>query len=437
MAILSLTDNDKAPDLLCDNCEDADSPVEKRCETCLSFLCAPCAESHQRSRDTKDHVLLLKAELKDSEPSEYARPVKCSEHNELVKFYCDLCKKTTCMSCTVLDHKDHKQLSLEESASKAKEEMKELVEKVEERVEAISTGIKRAETKCQEITAREEACKSQIETFFALLHKEIDAEKLNILTSFTRATELQKEKVETSKKVLELALSTCENGVNFTRNTLKNSNDVQLLDTKPTITSYLGNLKNVQDDIPLDEGNPIRFLKKGSIRQLCQEITAGVCSVEEVIVCAKKCEAKLTNPIVKVGKKSLIMITCKDRDGRIISSGCGNDQIEPIFTNLTVKDIELSEKQDGTHEISFVPTELGTLQFSAKINGSTATGCSLTADVKWELSDAYGSGYLQFNREIVDSMSGEGDVGQYCFRLGDTPMTSGMSCLLYHDCHSA
>ena len=372
LTTLSLTDNDKAPDLLCDNCEDEDNPVEKRCQTCLHFLCAPCAESHQRSCDTKDHVLLVKDDLKSSAPSENARPVKCGDHNELVKFYCDFCKKTTCMSCTVLDHKDHKQLSLEESASKAKEEVMVLVEQVEKRVETLSTEIERAVTKSQEITEREEACKSQIETFFALLQKEIDTKKQNMLLSVTSATELQREKVEASKKLLELALSTCENGVNFARNTLKNSNKVQLLDTKPTITWYLGNLRNVQDDIAIHEGNPVRFLKRISITQLCEQLTTGVCSVEEVIVCAEKCKAKITDPIVKVDKRSLIIITCKDKDGRIICSGCGKDRIEPIFKNVTVKDVEVSEKRHGTHEVSFVPTELGTLHFEAKINGCMA-----------------------------------------------------------------
>jgi hypothetical protein len=93
---------------------------------------------------------------------------------------------------------------------------------------------------------------------------------------------------------------------------------------------------------------------------------------------------------------------------------------------VQVEDIEISENQNGTHEISFVVTELGTLQFEAKINGLVAPGCSLNAEVKWELSDVHGSGYLRMNGQMINCMSGEGDVGKYCFRLGDTPMTTGI-----------
>ena len=430
MATLSLGDNDDAPALLCDNCEETEQPVEKRCKDCLQFLCAPCAESHQRSCDTKNHVLLSKDELKSNEPAENARAVKCSKHNELIKFYCDTCKETTCMSCTILDHKQHNLLSLEVSSTKAKEEVQNLIEKVEERVETISIGIKLVEAKSQDITAREEACKTQIETFFTQLHEQIDVGKQNMLAITALAAESQKCEIEASKKVLDLALSTCQNGVNFAKHTLENGNDVQLLDIKPTITWYLGNLRNVQDEITPNIGNPVRFLKTESLSEICRQLTTKVCSVEEVAVCPEKCEAKFPDPTLKVGKKSVIVITCKDKEGRIISSGCGNDRIQPIFTGVQLQDTQISENQDGTYEISFVVNELGTLQFEAKVNGRVAPGCSLKTEVKWELSDVHGSGNLRMNGQMVNCISGEGDVGKYCFRLGDTPMTSGIVKIL-------
>ena len=45
----------------------------------------------------------------------------------------------------------------------------------------------------------------------------------------------------------------------------------------------------------------------------------------------------------------------KDKQGRTISSGCGKDIFETGFTGaVPVKDIEISENQDGTNTISFV-----------------------------------------------------------------------------------
>jgi hypothetical protein len=215
-------------------------------------------------------------------------------------------------------------------------------------------------------------------------------------------------------------------GANFAKRTLENGNDVQLLNIKPTITQYLVNLKTMEDEITPKVGNPVRFLKSESPIQFCKQLIRDICSVEEVDVCPAKCEAKFLDPTLKVGKKSVIVVTCKEKEGRIISSGCGKDRIDVSFAGVQLQDVEISEKQDGTHEISFVVDELGTLQFEAKINGLAAPGCSLEAEVKWELSAVHGSGYLRMNRQMVNCMSGEGDVGKYCFRLGDTPMMSGI-----------
>ncbi|CAB4044670.1 Hypothetical predicted protein [Paramuricea clavata] len=332
------------------------------------------------------------------------------------------------MSCSVLEHKPHNVVSLEESASDAKEEVENLLKKVNKRVETISVGIDVAVAKSQDITSREESCKTQIETFFTQLHEEIDAEKQNMLAITASTTERQKSEVEEPKKVLDLALSTCQNGMNFAKRTLENGNDVQLLNIKPTITQYLVNLKSVQDEITPKAGNPVRFLKKESPIQFCKQSIRDICSVEEVAVCPAKCEAKFLDSTLKVGKRSAIVITCKDKEGRIISSGCGKDRIEVTFNGVQQQNAKILEKQDGTHEIPFVINKLGlgTLQFEAKINGVVAPGCSLEAEVKWQLSDDHGSGYLRKNEQMVNCMSGEGDVGKYCFRLGDTPMTSGI-----------
>jgi hypothetical protein len=299
------------------------------------------------------------------------------------------------------------------------------LEKVNERVETISAGIDVAVAQSQDITAREEACKTQIEAFFAQLQAKIDAEKQKMLAKTASTAEYRRNQVKAPKKVLDLMLSMCH-GANFAKRTLENGNDVQLLNIKPTITQYLVNLKTMEDEFTPKVGNPVRFLKSESSIELCLQLIRDICSVEEVAVCPAKCEAKFIDPTLKVGKKSVIVVTCKDKDGWIITSGCEKDQIQPTFTGVQAQDIEISENQDGTHEISFVVNELGTLQFEAKIDGVVAPGCSLEAEVKWELSDVHGSGNLRMNGQMVNCLSGEGDVGKYCFRLGDTPLTTGI-----------
>ena len=231
------------------------------------------------------------------------------------------------MSCTVLEHKPHNVVLLKDSASNAKEEFEKLLKKVNKEVETISVEIDVAVAQSQDITAREKACKTQIETFFTQLLEEIDAKKQTMLAMTASTAEWQKNEVEVLKNMLDLRLSTCQNGVNFAKHTLENGNDVQLLNIKPTITQYLVNLKTMQETNTPNVGDPVRVLKSESSTQFCQQFIRDICSVEKVAVCPEKCEAKFLDPTLKVGKKSVIVITCKDKGGRIISSGCGNDQI--------------------------------------------------------------------------------------------------------------
>ena len=422
-----MRDDSEGPALLCSNCQKEDETVEKRCNDCHQFLCSPCAEFHQRTFDTKGHVLLSKDQLKGKKPAENAIPMKCSKHNELIKFYCDSCQETICMSCSILDHKQHKMVSVNESASEAKNEVQNLAEDVKKRMEKISTGIEAVTTTSKDITAREKACKSQIEMFFAQLHAEIDAQKNYVLTVAESATDYQKNQVEALKKKLELSRSTCQRGVTFAIHTLEDGDDYQLLKLKPHIASQLNSLKHGEDKTTPDIGSPVRFLKDESLAKLFQEVVKEVCSAEEVTVCPEKCQAKLLDPIVKVGKKSSIIMLCKDKEDRMINSGVGKDLIEPIFTGVRIQESNVSENKDGTHAISFVPGELGTIQFEAKINGYGSPGCSLKVDLQWELSNVHGNGYLGGDKHgQFNSMSGEGDVGTYSFRLGDTSMSSGI-----------
>ena len=180
---------------------------------------------------------------------------------------------------------------------------------------------------------------------------------------------------------------------------MKDGDDYQLLKLKPHIAWQLGSLKHCEDKTTPDIGSPVRFLKDEFLAKLFQEVVTEVCSAEEVTVCPEKCQAKFLDPMVEVGKKSSIIILCKDKEDRMISSGVGKDVIEPIFAGVRIKNWNVTESKDGIHVFSFVPDDLGSLQFDAKINGYVSPGCSLKVDVQWELSDVHGKGYLRADKQ--------------------------------------
>ena len=133
------------------------------------------------------------------------------------------------------------------------------------------------------------------------------------------------------------------------------------------------------------------------------------CCVEEVATCPENCTANLKElgSFLQVGEKSVVKVLCKDKDSRSIKSGGGRDQIESFFHGVEVSNVKLTENEDGSHDVTFVVNELGTLYFVATINGNLAPGCSLKEDVKWKISDAHGCGWIVSGGY---RMSGEGGI---------------------------
>ena len=428
MATLALRDDTESTAISCDNCDEVGS-VETRCRDCLTFLCHPCTEFHKRSCDTKAHVLLSKDELKSNKPSDNAKVMKCKQHTEkVVELYCKTCQMTICVVCSVLDHKQHDFSSLKESTGEAKDEVNNLLKEVKTRGDSLSKGLANVKETTEDINARRQKSIGEINKVFTEIEREIETKKQNLIKTTNSLANSQENQLQSIYKTLEVAQSTCNDGIIFAEQALKNGNDVQILEMKQTITQRLGNLKDVQDDVNPSVGNPIRFLNDLSLMDIGKVITESCC-VEEVATCPENCTANLKElgSFLQVGEKSVVNILCKDKDGRSIKSGGGRDRVEAFFHGVEVSDVKVNKNEDGSHDVAFVVNELGTLYFEATINGSLAPGCSLKEDVKWKISDAHGCGMIVIGENCVGyRMIGEGDVGKYCYRLGNSAMVSGI-----------
>jgi len=94
-------------------------PADAYCSDCPEFLCAACANHHERQRMARGHRLLRGADMPSAHPTS-AKPVsatarfpKCSKHpDEDLKFFCDTHDLQCCMACTVLLHNQYNQCTV-------------------------------------------------------------------------------------------------------------------------------------------------------------------------------------------------------------------------------------------------------------------------------------------------------------------------------------
>jgi len=118
--------SDDASIVYCEVCGNV--PADAYCSDCPEFLCAACANLHERQRISRHHRLLRGAAMPSThltsakQVSDTARFQKCPKHPEKdLEFFCDTHDLQCCVACTVLLHNQFNQCTVAYIPEVAKE----------------------------------------------------------------------------------------------------------------------------------------------------------------------------------------------------------------------------------------------------------------------------------------------------------------------------
>ena len=97
----------------CGKCDEQKS-LRFYCSNCNCLLCEECAALHKKWKDFRGHQLKEIGQLESSDVEDYSRRANvCKEHDDEFRFFCEACQICICRDCAILDHDDHKKVSLE------------------------------------------------------------------------------------------------------------------------------------------------------------------------------------------------------------------------------------------------------------------------------------------------------------------------------------
>ncbi|XP_072312870.1 E3 ubiquitin-protein ligase TRIM39-like [Eucyclogobius newberryi] len=91
----------------CDVCSEPKLKALKSCLVCLSSFCETHLQPHLTVSGLKRHQLM--------EPVENLEDMMCPTHQRPLELFCGTDEKIVCITCSVLEHKNHELLSLEEA----------------------------------------------------------------------------------------------------------------------------------------------------------------------------------------------------------------------------------------------------------------------------------------------------------------------------------
>ncbi|KAJ0064078.1 hypothetical protein NL108_018342 [Boleophthalmus pectinirostris] len=106
----SMGDMPDFKEVQCDVCSEPKLKALKSCLVCLSSFCESHLQPHLTVSGLKRHQLM--------EPVENLEDRMCPTHQRPLELFCDTDEKIVCMMCSVLDHKNHELLSLEEACER-------------------------------------------------------------------------------------------------------------------------------------------------------------------------------------------------------------------------------------------------------------------------------------------------------------------------------
>ncbi|XP_033834347.1 E3 ubiquitin-protein ligase TRIM21-like [Periophthalmus magnuspinnatus] len=141
----SMEDMPDFKEVQCDVCSEPKLKALKSCLVCLSSFCESHLQPHLTVSGLKRHQLM--------EPVENLEDMMCPTHQRHLELFCATDEKSICVMCSLLEHKNHEFLSLEEawkrrrsSLLKTQAQSQHMVEQRRQKIQEIQSLLELSET---------------------------------------------------------------------------------------------------------------------------------------------------------------------------------------------------------------------------------------------------------------------------------------------------
>nr|XP_056700154.1 E3 ubiquitin-protein ligase TRIM56-like [Euleptes europaea] len=247
--LLELFQMKRNKDLECTICSNAQKVVAAtaRCLDCKDFLCQTCSQGHCCSRLTLHHkVVNLEEFLAGHYDSEvrFLQELCCQDHpQEALRFFCDTCSVPICRDCRMLDHFQHKVVSMVNAVQREKPSVEQLIMSLEGTITSISEQEKVVEEAMSKLKAKGELIKKRIcdyvedVTAYIFAQKEAALEKLNVFLT------QQMEGCSTVQKELQSQKDKAKSTQEFSQHILCVGKDYEILHLEGMIRNRVQELQ--------------------------------------------------------------------------------------------------------------------------------------------------------------------------------------------------
>lgn len=241
----------------CEYCleDDIETVAFGKCVDCDEFLCERCAKAHSRAKATREHEIIILAELNSEKGKKIARSkrrVCCAVHpKEQVNFYCQTCEKAICaMSCRMLEHIQHDCIQLEDAAKTFESEVQDDLRALKTKVSAFEKAIQETEDLRKASNDHAQSLKTKIQKQANQLHDFIKREEAKLIQEVDAAFDQSEKELEHAKEGLNVSKASVSSTIDFTEHLINYGNAAEVASMKAQTVERLRHLRSVQPTNP-------------------------------------------------------------------------------------------------------------------------------------------------------------------------------------------
>ena len=365
----------------CDEC-DEDEPVVAYCPECNLFFCHICNESHKRNRRSRGHGIVPLTELRSNKDAQLQANLKvkippCKDHNYELNHYCETCDKLVCLYCTVKEHSGHNHDTVNNIATKHRNELKEVTAPVDEMIRDLSEAHDNIDKMRNKIRRQGDEVDKKIDQHYNELVQKLMKQKEQLkqqahdaVSQKEKALTVQQEEVEYAQAEV-LSMKELKDAIEKSSDQEALSAKKQVIDRMQQITDKFNKLNTdplqsaTMEFVPSKESFP-------QFGQLFTHIDPGACEV-----------VNLPNHIT-VGKELKFSIITKYRNGSQCSIGGSQVSVQLESNTGEVTSAQVRDNSDGSYMASFLAHQVGEVKLSVSINGQQIKGSSYSVVVQYD-----------------------------------------------------
>ena len=353
----------------CDEC-DEDEPVVAYCPECNSFLCQFCYENHKRNKRFRGHGIVPLTELRSNKDAQLQAKVKippCKDHNYELNHYCETCEQLVCLYCTVKEHNGHNHDTVNNMATKHRNELKDVTAPVDEMIRDLSEAHDNIDKMKKKIRQQGDEVDKKIDQYYDELVQKLMKQKEQVkqqahdaVSQKEKALAVQLEEVEYAQAEV-LSMKELKDAIEKSSDQEALSVKKQVIDRMQQITDKFNKLNTdplqsaTMEFVPSKESFP-------QFGQLFTHIDPGACEV-----------VNLPNHIT-VGKELKFSIITKYHNGSECSIGGSQVSVQLESNTGEVTSAQVRDSNDGIYMASFVAQQGGEIKISVSINGQQIKG---------------------------------------------------------------